>query len=252
MLHGLHSPAEDRVRPAVRVFAALFLLGAAIFWLPGGTARAADTTTEGVALAILYDTSGSMQDPVRDASGKPAPKYVIANRALTAIADKLEAFATNNDSGDPHRVDAGLFIFQGSGAREVVKFGHLNAPAMKEWAASFSSPGGGTPLGNSLRQAVKTVLHSPLSRKHVLVITDGMNTIGPAPASVMPELQRDATEQQAEVSIHFVAFDVSAAVFDPVKRLGATVVAAVDEKQLNTQLNFILQQQILLEKEVKK
>jgi hypothetical protein len=46
-----------------------------------------------------------------------------------------------------------------------------------------------------------------------------------------------------------VAFDVAAKVFDPVKKLGATVVGASDEKQLNTQLEYILQRKILLEEE---
>jgi hypothetical protein len=48
-----------------------------------------------------------------------------------------------------------------------------------------------------------------------------------------------------------VAFDVNAKVFDSVKKLGATVVGAADEKQLNSQLDFILQHKILLEEEEK-
>jgi len=42
---------------------------------------------------------------------------------------------------------------------------------------------------------------------------------------------------------------VDAKVFDPIKKLGATVVAASDEKQLDTQLDFIVQRKILLEEE---
>src|SRR6266496_1398993 len=57
------------------------------------SARAAD---EGVALAIVYDTSGSMKDPVQDQSGGIAPKYVIANRALLKVAKQIQAFATNS------------------------------------------------------------------------------------------------------------------------------------------------------------
>ena len=69
-------------------------------------------------------------------------------------------------------------------------------------------------------------------------------------------------EQLAELSrreiglSHFLAtkiaanaFDVDAKVFDPVKKLGATVVGAADETQLNNQLQFILQKKILLEEE---
>ena len=47
----------------------------------------------------------------------------------------------------------------------------------------------------------------------------------------------------------FVAFDVNANVFAPLKKLGVTVVGAADEKQLKSQLEFILEEKILLEKE---
>jgi len=42
---------------------------------------------------------------------------------------------------------------------------------------------------------------------------------------------------------------VDAKLFAPLKQLGATVVGALDETQLNTQLGFILEKQILLEEE---
>jgi hypothetical protein len=93
------------------------------------------------------------------------------------------------------------------------------------------------------------VLGSNLTRKHVLVVTDGMNTAGPDPASVLPGLKKDAARKGASLGVHFVAFDVAAKVFDPVKKLGATVVGAADAPQLNAQLEFILEKKILLEDE---
>jgi hypothetical protein len=104
-------------------------------------------------------------------------------------------------------------------------------------------------LGNALRAAGQCVLNSRLSRKHVLVITDGLNTVGPPPETVMPDLKRQAARSQVSLGIHFVAFDVDARQFEPLKKLGATVVGAGDEKQLNSQLEFILQRKILLEEE---
>jgi glutamyl-tRNA reductase len=65
----------------------------------------------------------------------------------------------------------------------------------------------------------------------------------------MPRLKKQAEQEQASISVHFVAFDVAASVFAPLKKLGATVVGASDEKQLNAQLEFILQRKILLEDE---
>src|SRR5688572_2227238 len=72
--------------------------------------RAADQ--DGIALAIVYDTSGSMKETVRTANGKPAAKYVIGNRALEQIVRRVEKFATN--SVPPRTIHAGLFVFSGT------------------------------------------------------------------------------------------------------------------------------------------
>jgi hypothetical protein len=221
---------------------ALALLGP-----PPARLRAAEQ--EGVALAIIYDTSGSMRDPVRDEAGRLTPKYLIANKALARVADQIQAFVTNNAGGAPRKIDAALFIFQGEHAREVMKLAPFDAASLKNWAAHFSNPNGSTPLGNALTAASRAVFASPLPRKHVLIITDGMNTVGSSPAEVLPHLKKRAEQQQTALSVHFIAFDVDAKLFDPVKKLGATVVAASNESQLNSQLQFILQRKILLEEE---
>jgi len=219
---------------------------AAIIATPGHLFAAQE---EGVALAIVYDTSGSMKEQVRDRNGKLSPKYVIANRALETIANRIQAFATNAATGGSRTIHAGLFVFDGTGAKQAVKFGPFDASTFQAWAQRFSAPEGGTPLGNALTAASHTVLNSGLPRKHVLVITDGINTVGPDPAAVMPRLSQLAKQKQNRLSVHFVAFDVNAKVFDGVKKLGATVVGASDETQLNSQLEFILQKKILLEDE---
>ena len=231
-----------KIIPTLAVLAAL-----ASLWQ--GTGRVVAAEEEGVALAIIYDTSGSMKEQVRGANGGLSPKYVIANRALTAVAKQIQAFATNSASGTPRKIEAGLFIFNGESARQAVKFGPFDAAALEDFARNFSQPSGNTPLGNSLTLAGQAVLESPLARKHVLIITDGMNTAGPKPEDVMPALLRKAREKGTSVSVHFIAFDADAKIFNPVKKLGATVVSAADEKQLNTQLDFIMQRKILLEEE---
>ena len=87
-------------------------------------ARAADE--EGVAIAIVYDTSGSMAEPAKDASGKSIAKYRIANHALAAIARRIETFATNTAAG-PRKVYAGLFTFKGNGAEAAIPMGPFDA-----------------------------------------------------------------------------------------------------------------------------
>ena len=231
-----------KIIPSLAVLAALGILGL-------GPARLIAAEGEGVALAIVYDTSGSMKDPVPDANGRSSSKYLIANRALTAIANQIQAFTTNSATGTPRKVEAGLFVFQGDTARQAVKFGPFDAARVKGFARSFSQPSGNTPLGNSLTLAGQAVLESPLPHKHVLIITDGMNTAGPKPEEVMPALLRKSGEKGATVSVHFVAFDADARIFNPIKKLGATVMSAADEKQLNSQLELIMQRKILLEEE---
>ncbi len=229
---------------AIQAKAALAVL---LIW--GVTAihgRAADE--DGVALAIVFDTSGSMKEQVKGADGQMTAKYLIAARALKTIARRVQEFATNPATG-PRKVDAGLFVFQDPGVRQAVNFGPLDARAIENWARNFSSPDGGTPLGTALTTAGQAVLNSGLSRKHVLVITDGINTVGPDPATTLPRLKQQAARKETSLSVHFVAFDVEAKVFDGVKKLGATVVGAANETQLDTQLKFILEKKILLEEE---
>jgi hypothetical protein len=168
---------------------------------------------------------------------------------LIAVANQIQAFATNKAGGTPRKIETGLFVFKGDSARAGLPFGPFDPETIESWAKRFSSPSGNTPLGNALTVASQAVLASPLSRKHVLIITDGINTAGPAPEEVMPALQRKAGRQGTTVSVHFIAFDADAKIFNPVKKLGATVVAAADETQLNAQLGFILQSKILLEEE---
>jgi hypothetical protein len=212
----------------------------------GLCARAA-APAEGVALAIVYDTSGSMLQQVRDRDGNMTPKHVIASRALNSVLDRLEAL-TSAAQGPGLLLDAGLIVFRGDTAAFAVPFGPYKAKAYRDWLATAKSQAG-TPLGEAVRMGGQAVISSSLPRKHVLIITDGINTRGPAPAGVITKLLRDAKNKESVLSLHFVAFDVEAAVFSDVRKLGATVVGAADEKQLNSQLEFILEKKILLEDE---
>src|SRR6266542_26698 len=109
-----------KIIPSLAILAALVALEPVTPCL-----RAADE--DGVAVAILYDTSGSMKQTVRNATGGASPKYEIANRALVAIARQIQSFATNTASGSPRKIQAGLFVFSGDSAREAVRFGPFSA-----------------------------------------------------------------------------------------------------------------------------
>src|SRR5947199_10766980 len=115
--------ANPRVRRgrdmgSIRLIASFGML-AAMTTVPSLTAAQED----GVALAIVYDTSGSMKEQVRDRNGKLSPKYVIANRALEAISKRIQTFATNATTGGPRTIHAGLFVFYGTSAKQAVTYG---------------------------------------------------------------------------------------------------------------------------------
>ena len=198
-----------------------------------------------LAVAVVYDTSGSMKDAVSGRGGAREPKYVIANRALAAIVDKLEKV----NAAGPRKVQCGLFTFRDKGAQETVKLGPLDAPVLRKWLAAFSKPNGGTPIGGAVADAANALWKIRADSRHVLVITDGENTVGTAPDAVLPQLQDRCLKNGLSVYFHFLAFDVDAKVFGGIRKFGATLVGASDEAQLNEKLNFILEEKILLEKE---
>ena len=254
MNHLIRMPCRPRSancpgpRLRVKIVSSLaVLLALAVMELGAGFRVAA--AEEGVALAIIYDTSGSMAESVPDKAGRPTPKNIIANRALVAVARQIQTFSTNTAAGNPRQIQTALLIFKGEQAAVALPLGPFDAAGLERWAAQAPKPDGTTPLGNALNRAGQLLLGSPLSRKHILVITDGMNTAGPQPAAVLPNLKKQAISKDTSISVHFVAFDVAAKLFDPLKKLDVTVVGAADEKQLNAQLEFILQNRILLENE---
>jgi hypothetical protein len=202
---------------------------------------------DGIALAIVYDTSGSMKEPVRTADGRQAAKWVIGNRALEQIIQRVQKFATS--SVPPRAIHAGLYIFRGNSGAEAVKFSPWNASALLDWVKQYPGPNSGTPLGATIDLASRALLNSKFTQKHILVVTDGINTSGPDPVVIVPKINKASESKGSPIFIHFVAFDIDARVFAPLKKLGVTVVGAVDEKQLGQQLEFILEEKILLEKE---
>jgi hypothetical protein len=204
---------------------------------------------EGVAVEIVYDTSGSMADAASDGAGGRRPKCEMATKALGMIVDRLETFVTNAPPDKPRKLQFGLVVFADGTAKQAIPFGDFQAARLREQMNSLGAPSGGTPLGEALQMAWQTVLSSGLTRKHIVVITDGENTVGRDPATVMPRLIRQTRSKGSSVAAHFVAFDVYAAAFNAVKSFGATVLGASDAKQLDSQLEFILEHKILLEDE---
>ena len=81
---------------------------------------------------------------------------------------------------------------------------------------------------------------------HLLVVTDGENTDGVAPDTVARAIgQRPDAERP---SIYFVAFDVDAKRFARVRDAGGLILSAANATELNTTLDTLLSDKILVEK----
>ena len=179
------------------------------------------------------------------ASYFPAAKHVIAERALANVVERLRMFTATG-----HTLSFGVYTFSHNTAHVLAPFAPFTPAAATALLKRLPQPGGGTPLGDTVLAAGHDVLQAKATRKHVLVITDGINTVGPDPSVVLSKLAARAAEVSKTVAFHFVAFDIDARRFAAVKKLGATVVGAADEAQLGEQLTLILEKKILLEEEV--
>jgi hypothetical protein len=190
-----------------------------------------------------------MGDMVMNKSSRSESKDVIARRALDALVKQLRDFVTNAPAGTTRSLETSVYVFSSTGAKELVSPSPFDAATAANWSKEIPRPGGGTPLGTAAQAGARSVMNSKFNRRHVLILTDGLNTVGPAPEALLAPLMKQAEKDGKTFFAHFVAFDVAAKQFDPMKKLGATVLGAANELQLNTQISFILEEKILLEAE---
>lgn len=194
---------------------------------------------DGVGVAIVVDVSGSMAKPVQGSDGKPVAKYLVARQAVRELYERSEAFCGRN----PERlVEVSLYQFDGV-TRQLIPFAK---PSPRAAGGSIESlrPAGGTAIGRAVTKAKNDLDATGLTMKHIVVVTDGENTSGPTPADVAAAMAKDA----APASVYVVAFDVNAAIFQPVKSHGWTVWSAANADELQTALDTIFGENILLEK----
>jgi hypothetical protein len=128
--------------------------------------------------------------------------------------------------------------------REIIPLSRAD-PARAEGALAAMRPGGGTPIGDAMIAGKRALDRAGLSRRHLLVVTDGENTDGPAPSAVMRAIGRRPESERP--SVYFVAFDIDRSRFDRVREAGALVLAASNAEELNATLSSLLTGKILVE-----
>ena len=191
----------------------------------------------GAAVAILIDTSGSMDDVAR---GDTRPKYLIAREALEAMLDATDAVVAKRP-GFPVKV--GIYSFS-SHVRTLLPIQPYDRAMVRAALADVPMPGGGTAIGEAMRTARPALYRAGVFRKYLLVVTDGQNTSGRSPDDVAREIWR---KSEGGVQIHFVAFDVSADKFAFLKDVGGHVMTAANGDELKKTLDQVYQGKILAE-----
>jgi Ca-activated chloride channel homolog len=200
---------------------------------------------DGTAVAILVDTSGSMREEVAGASGAMEPKIAIARRAVVDTIRRIRDFAQKNP-GRPILVAVYEFSTRGrsSSCRKVIELGVPDADSAAS-AVQSMKPEGDTPIGDAMIEAKKDLDGTGLSRRHILVVSDGMNNRGYSPGAVA--LAMSEQPETSRTGVYFIAFDVEESVFNPVKEAGGLVLTASSETDLNQTIDFILTGKILVE-----
>jgi Mg-chelatase subunit ChlD len=191
----------------------------------------------GAAVAILIDTSGSMRDK---APGDARPKSVIAHEALEAMLDATDAFVAKRPD---FPIKIGLYTFS-SNVRRLRPIQPYDRNAIRAALSGLPQPGGGTAIGDAMREARPDLYRAGVFRKYLLVVTDGDNTNGLPPEDVAREIFQ---KSEGAVQIYFVAFDTSPEKFAFLKDAGGDVIGAGTGVELRQALDGIYQGKILAE-----
>jgi Mg-chelatase subunit ChlD len=191
----------------------------------------------GAAVAILIDTSGSMRD---DAPGDGRPKYVVAREALETMLDATDAFVARRPD---FPIKIGIYSFS-SNVRLLRPMQPYDRAAIRSVLAGLPDPGGGTAIGEALREARPDLYRAGVFRKYMLVVTDGENTSGRSPDRIARDIW---SKSEGAVQIYFVAFDTSPEKFAFLKDVGGDVLGAGTGSELRTALEQVYQGKILAE-----
>jgi hypothetical protein len=210
------------------------------------TAGQGPEAQDGLAAAILIDVSGSMDDRVTGEDGRRARKIDVARRAARELVEQFASYADGHP-GEP--VLLGIYEFSRRDSqpdcRPVIP---MSAPdrARADEALSRLDPEGGTPIGQAMVTAKQALDATGLSRRHLLVVSDGENTDGFRPEDVAAAIARRPDAERP--SIYFVAFDIEARRFNGVREAGGLVLSAANARELNNTLDMLLKGNILVEK----
>jgi hypothetical protein len=187
-----------------------------------------------------------MDDRVAGEDGRRTRKIDVARRAAR---DLIEQFASYADEHKNETVLLGVYEFSHRDGqpdcRPIVPMGPPDR-TRADSALARLDPEGGTPIGQAMVTAKQALDATGLSRRHLLVVSDGENTDGFKPEQVAAAIARRPENERP--SIYFVAFDIEARRFNGVREAGGLVLSAASARELNDTLDMLLKGKILIEK----
>ena len=199
----------------------------------------------GIAVAVLVDVSGSMQESVSGAYGQTQPKIEIARVSVLRLLGQIDRFAREHAD---KRVVVGVYEFSARArepsCRRVVAMGPPDLARMQS-AVNTMVAEGDTPIGDALIYAKRELNATGMAGQHILVVTDGENNRGYAPADVVDVISQLPEEQRA--SVYCIAFDIAADRFRAVRDAGGLVLGAMNEGELQQTMDYVLTGKILAE-----
>jgi hypothetical protein len=164
----------------------------------------------------------------------------VAQEALAAMLAATDAFVARRPD---FPVKIGIYTFSSRvhTERPILPY---DRDALRQTMAGLPRPGGGTAIGDAMREARPDLYRSGVFRKYLLVVTDGDNTNGRDPEDVARDIFH---RSEGAVQIFFVAFDTSPDKFRFLKEVGGDVIGAGSGPELRTALDGIYQGKILAE-----
>ena len=204
----------------------------------------------GLSIVIAIDCSGSMEETPSGGSSTRS-KYLIANDSLKEIISFIHKFYNENVKNENLRLRLSVIKFSGSvkvlfPLSDITdeSFARLNEIVGK---TSNFLPDGKTALGETLETGTELLVQSETIFKSLIVITDGANTTGVEPETVLDAIvNSDNNKNNSDfpvltnsVLVSFIGFDVNMNSFSRLNRLGARITSAADKEELNENLKAL-------------
>ena len=185
-------------------------------------------------IEYILDASGSMLQTMDGTT-----RLQVAQDVLTS---RLKSLPLNTQVG--LRVYGHRVPYQGREAEscedieQIVPIGANNAQQIIDWLPNMQALGM-TPMAASIQQAANDFTFEPGRRNFIVLISDGEETCGEEPATVVQHLK----EIGVDFAIHVIGLDVNAQTADQLKRIsdaaGGVYYDARSEADLDAALNNV-------------